>query len=228
MTAATSKPKSLTKDRSVAEEARKASSSWEKKLEKKLGATSEDAAAILQISKHELGLDDHDYPADKRKQVFKMCRQISAEFGYDATKKKTKKPSSTKTTSSKKKTNAKDDSETRASVSSEPEMTEATEGVTESERSEDDIGFRDRAPVSVKMESSTTYKKNKTSSKKKKTKKVRKRATNDMDVMEDLEDQVSVLQGKLDSLESKMNGLATLNERMASDLGQVLEYVSTK
>ena len=45
--------------------------------------------------------------------------------------------------------------------------------------------------------------------------------------MDDLEDQVGALQKKVDSLESKMDGLVALNERMASDLTQVLKSVQS-
>ncbi|KAL3909649.1 MAG: hypothetical protein SGILL_008004 [Bacillariaceae sp.] len=54
--------------------------SWEKELVKRLEVTWGDAKAILQIAKDDLGIDQKDYPEEKKDEVFAKCDEIGESF----------------------------------------------------------------------------------------------------------------------------------------------------
>ncbi|KAL3907064.1 MAG: hypothetical protein SGILL_009022 [Bacillariaceae sp.] len=55
-------------------------SSWEKELVKRLEVTWGDAKAILQIAKDDLGINQKDYPEEKKEEVFAKCDEIGESF----------------------------------------------------------------------------------------------------------------------------------------------------
>ena len=180
---------------------------WEKKLETKYGIAKDDAVAILQIAKFELGIDPKDHASStQKKEIFKKCRRISAEYGYKdiPTKKKSKSSKKVKTLDDS------DDDDIQPPMS-ESELTETTDGMTESEGSGED----EPTPVPVRKETKTK----KTSSGKKTTKNA---SSLDVELDDGVDDKVEALRRKVEKLESKMDDLLDVNNKMASNLDKIL------
>ena len=57
---------------------------WEKQLVKELDVTWKDAKAILQISKHELEIEEKEYPEGRKEEIFQKCHEIAETFPKSA------------------------------------------------------------------------------------------------------------------------------------------------
>jgi hypothetical protein len=173
---------------------------WEKKLESKYGVAKDDAVAILQIAKFELGMDPKDHASStQKKQIFKLCRRISAEYGYKDIPKNSKSSKKAKTLDDS------DDDDIQPPMS-ESELTESTEGMTESEGSGED----DPTPVPVKKETTSSSEKT-----------IKNTLSLDVEL-----DDVEALRRKVEALESKMDDLLDVNNKMATNLYKILKAVN--
>ena len=156
-------------------------SNWEKNLVDKLGVSNEDARTLLQISKHELGMNPEEKsPAATKKKVFKMCKQLSCEFGFIEAP-----PTASKNNSSSK-------------------IKEMNEVQPQEDGRDDEVGATSVGQVEEDSERMTEEKTDRTMIAEEETK-----SSNGATIVY-LENKVDILESKVDNLESKLDQVLNL------------------